>query len=119
METNAIQTADHREAGKERDRRFDHAQAIFSVSSGMIGVCLTGIGLVKVVLASKPFGSLCDDLLAIDAILFGLTALSAFRWMQTTVRRRQPRPLSMVAVPFFIALALMVAICALFGWDII
>ena len=50
---------------------------IFTVSSAMVGVCLTVIGLIRVVITLGTADTLADDLLATDALLF-LIFLSAF-----------------------------------------
>jgi hypothetical protein len=50
---------------------------IFTVSSAMVGVCLTVIGLIRVVITLGKADTLADDLLASDALLF-LTLVSAF-----------------------------------------
>ena len=43
---------------------------IFTVSSAMVGVCLTVIGLIRVVITLGKADTLADDLLASDAFLF-------------------------------------------------
>jgi len=43
---------------------------IFTVSSAMVGVCLTVIGLIRVVITLGRADTLADDLLACDALLF-------------------------------------------------
>ena len=40
---------------------------IFTVSSAMVGVCLTVIGLIRVVITFGKADTLADDLLAADA----------------------------------------------------
>ena len=68
-----------REPPSDAEYSFNHALTVFSVSAGMIGVCLTAIGLVKIVTKANGFDALCDDLIAIDAMVFGLAALLGFR----------------------------------------
>ena len=43
---------------------------IFTVSSAMVGVCLTVIGLIRVVITLGTADTLADDFLAGDALLF-------------------------------------------------
>ena len=43
---------------------------IFTVSSAMVGVCLTVIGLIRVVITLGRADTLTDDLLAGDALSF-------------------------------------------------
>jgi hypothetical protein len=37
---------------------------IFSVSAAMVGVCLTVIGLIRIIITLNPVSTLSDDLLA-------------------------------------------------------
>ena len=48
---------------------------IFTVSSAMVGVCLTVIGLIRVVITLGRADTLADDLLAGDALLFGISMM--------------------------------------------
>ena len=43
---------------------------IFTVSAAMVGVCLTVIGLIRIVITLQKVDTLADDLLAADALLF-------------------------------------------------
>ncbi len=43
---------------------------IFTVSSAMVGVCLTVIGLIRVVITFGKADTVADDLLAVDASSF-------------------------------------------------
>jgi hypothetical protein len=43
---------------------------IFTVSSAMVGVCLTVIGLIRVVITLGKIDTVADDLLAADAFCF-------------------------------------------------
>src|SRR4030081_1618127 len=61
---------------------------IFTVSSAMVGVCLTVIGLVRVVITLGKADSLADDLLAGDALLF---LISCFLSYATLCSRRLRR----------------------------
>ena len=47
---------------------------IFTVSSAMVGVCLTVIGLIRVVITFGRADTLADDFLAGDALLFRFPA---------------------------------------------
>jgi hypothetical protein len=50
---------------------------IFTVSSAMVGVCLTVIGVIRVVITLGKADTLADDFLAGDALLF-LTSCPPF-----------------------------------------
>ena len=51
---------------------------IFTVSSAMVGVCLTVIGLIRVVITLGKADTLADDLLASDALLFLTSCLLSY-----------------------------------------
>jgi hypothetical protein len=91
---------------------------IFSVSSGMVGVCLTVIGLIRVVITLGKADTVADDLLAGDAVLFltaSLLSYAALRARNTT-RMRQ---LEWIADWVFIgAMTVMVGICAFIAYAI-
>ena len=72
------------------EHAFTHTLTVFSVSAGIFGVCLTAIGLVKVVSEAKGVNTICDDLMAIDAMIFGVAALLGFRGLQRFVHRQRP-----------------------------
>lgn len=63
--------------------------AVFSVAAGMIGVCLTGIGLLHVANAMHQITTLADELLAVNSLLFlgsCMTAFISFRVKQVAGR---------------------------------
>ena len=98
---------------------FNHTLTVFSVSAGMIGVCLTAIGLVKIVSLAKGVETLCDDLIAIDAMVFGLAALLWFRGLQRFSRHRIPLSPQLMDWIFLIGLGLTIVICGLFTWSLL
>src|SRR6266404_8931077 len=51
---------------------------IFTVSSAMVGVCLTVIGLIRVVITLGKADTLADDCLAVDALLFLASCLLSY-----------------------------------------
>jgi hypothetical protein len=51
---------------------------IFTVSSAMVGVCLTVIGLIRVVITLGKADTLADDFLAGDALLFLTSCLLSY-----------------------------------------
>ena len=78
------------ESRADAEHAFTHTLTVFSVSAGMIGVCLTAIGLVKIVSQAKGVETVCDDLIVIDAIVFGLAALLGFQGLRRFIRRETP-----------------------------
>lgn len=92
---------------------------IFAVSAGLVGVCLTVIGLFRVVVRSQHIDSIADNLLAIDALFFLAACFLAYLALRT-VPRPQARRLERIADAFFLfALTMMVAVGALIAYEII
>lgn len=84
---------------------------IFAVSAAMVGVCLTVIGLVQIVIAVRKVGTLADDLLAIDSLLFLTACLSSY-WVLRSRNARTSRQVERFAdAVFIIAMTLMACIC--------
>jgi hypothetical protein len=51
---------------------------IFTVSAGMVGVCITVIGLFRIVSRSQHVDSVADNLLSIDALVFLASCFLAY-----------------------------------------
>jgi branched-subunit amino acid permease len=58
---------------------------IFTVSSAMVGVCLTVIGLIRVVITLGKADTFADDLLACDALLFLTSCLLSYGALRDAV----------------------------------
>src|SRR5438874_12805945 len=74
---------------------------IFTVSSAIVGVCLTVIGLIRVVITFGSADTLADDLLAGDALLFLVSCLLAYWALRSRALRRMHR-LEKIAYAIFI-----------------
>jgi hypothetical protein len=96
----------------------DACSQIFLVSTGMVGVCLTVIGLVQVVITVRQVDSLADDLLALDAILFMISGLAAYWALRTRNVRRMHRVELFADKVFLAAMLLMGAICVFITYAI-
>ena len=66
-------TSEHRDTNTPLEQ--DISIHIFTVSSAMVGVCLTVIGLIRVVITLGTADTLTDDFLAGDALLFLISCL--------------------------------------------
>ena len=72
----------------EDDGRFlTHLLTVLSVSAGMVGVCLTAIGLIGIMKSLSRVETVVDDLLAISAMLFMVTAVLSFLGMRTNLTK--------------------------------
>ena len=84
---------------------------IFTVSAGMVGVCLTVIGLLRVFIVLRKADTVADNLLAFDAILFLSACLASYWALRTRSRRRMHIVERFADAVFIVALLLMVVIC--------
>ena len=91
---------------------------IFTVSSAMVGVCLTVIGLIRVVITLGTADTLADDFLAADALLFLISCLLSYWALRARSVRRMHRLEKVADVTFIIAMIGMVIICALITYTI-
>jgi hypothetical protein len=91
---------------------------IFTVSSAMVGVCLTVIGLIRVVITLGKIDTLADDLLAADAFLFLVACLLSYWALRTRSARRMHRMERIADATFILAMILMTAVCAVITYAI-
>lgn len=84
---------------------------IFTASAGLVGICLTVIGLIRVIIASHPIDTLVDDLLALDAVIFLCSCLLSYWAMRTRSLRRMHRVERFADGFFLTGLSLMVLAC--------
>jgi Kef-type K+ transport system membrane component KefB len=110
------------ETNGHRDRKTDLEQDIcihiFTVSSAMVGVCLTVIGLIRVVITLGTADTLADDFLAGDAMLFLISCLLAYWALRSRSVRRMHRLERIADGIFIFAMIGMVIICALITYTI-
>ena len=84
---------------------------IFTVSSAMVGVCLTVIGLIRVVITLGKADTLADDLLAADALLFLASCLLSYAALRARSARRMHRIERAADSIFIAAMVVMTVIC--------
>jgi hypothetical protein len=91
---------------------------IFTVSSAMVGVCLTVIGLIRVVITFGKADTVADDLLAADAFLFLLSCLLSYSALRTRSKHRMHLMERIADGIFILAMILMVVICGFITYAI-
>lgn len=102
----------------DEGRLFQHLSGVFAASVGMIGVCTTTIGIVRLVESTANYTTLTDELLVVDSLCFLVSAIVSFVAIRRRTRHRPIRLADSVDVIFFIGLVVMVLICGLFAWSI-
>jgi hypothetical protein len=105
---------------REQNNHLEHDISIhiFTVSSAMVGVCLTVIGLIRVVITLGKADTITDDFLAGDALLFLVSCLLSYWALRSRGRRRMHRIERVADAIFIIAMIGMVAICALITYTV-
>ncbi len=91
---------------------------IFTVSSAMVGVCLTVIGLIRVVITLGKADTVADDLLAADAFLFLVASLLSYSALRTRSKRRMHRRERLADAIFIAAMILMATVCGFITYAI-
>jgi hypothetical protein len=108
----------HPKRGPNSHLEQDICIHIFTVSSAMVGVCLTVIGLIRVVITLGIADTLADDFLAADALLFLISCLLSYWALRSRGLRRMHRLEKIADAIFIIAMIGMVVICALIAYSI-
>ena len=97
----------------------DLCSHIFTVSAAMVGVCLTVIGLLRVVISLRHVDTLADNIVASDAVLFLLACLSSYWALRTRSSRRMHRVERFADLVFLTAMCLMVFNCVFITFSIV
>jgi hypothetical protein len=92
---------------------------IFSVSAGLVGVCLTVIGLFRVMVRSPHVDSVADNVLAVDALLFLVACTLAYLALRTRDADRARRLERAADTAFLMGLAMMVVVGGMIAFEII
>ena len=93
---------------KQEDHLSPH---IFSVSAGLVGVCLTVLSLVNVSSAIRKINTIGDDLTATNAVIFIFSCFLSYIAMKTKDKKRRLALEKAADRVFLLGLALMVAVC--------
>lgn len=100
-------------------REHDITLSVFSISAGMVGVCLTAIGILRLVAAQTKVQTLGDEFLAADAVMFVVCCFLSFWSFKTRQARLRQRLRLVVDVLFMLALVGMVGICSIIAYAIV
>jgi predicted transporter len=83
----------------------------FTVSAAMVGVCLTVIGLIRIVITLQKVNTIADDLLAGDSLLFLSACLLSYWALRTRKVRRRHRAERLADLLFLMAMIVMTGTC--------
>jgi len=95
-------------SGYELDERV--CRMICPIAAAMVGVCLTAIGITKVVIAVRRANTLADDMMALDSVLFLIATLTSYFALRTPPGVRLHRLERIADVTFISAMSLMTII---------
>ena len=84
---------------------------ICPIASAMVGVCLTGIGLLHVTITLRARQTVADDLLSVDALLFLIATLSSYFALRVQGTARLHWLERVADATFIIAMLLLTAAC--------
>lgn len=84
---------------------------ICPIAAAMIGVCLTGIGLLRVAVLVHGRGTAADDILAADAVLFLIATLASYFALRVPSQSRLHWLERVADVAFIVAMLLQTIAC--------
>lgn len=84
-----------------------------------MGVCLTVIGLLRVVFSIHGGVTIADDLLALDALIFLISCLLSYLALRTRSVNRMFLVERIADTLFIIGLMLMVFVCSIIVYEIV
>lgn len=99
-------------------REHDLTMHVFAISAAMVGVCLTAIGILRLVTSQTRVETIGDELLAADAVVFMVCCFISF-WSFKTKNVRLRHLLRLIIDGLFVlALTIMVIVCAVIAYAI-
>ena len=92
---------------------------LFAISAAMVGVCLTAIGILRLIAAQSKAQTLGDELLAADAVLFVICCFLSFWSFKTKDTSTRRRLRLLVDGLFMLALVVMVGVCTIIAYALV
>ena len=107
---------DREEREIERELMVQLYTQMFALGGAMVGVCLTVIGVLRLIIEVKGYRTMADDLVAVDGMLFLLACVFSFLTLKATSPSRRAVFQRVTDTVFLAAITLMMSICALITW---
>jgi hypothetical protein len=92
---------------------------IFTASAALVGVCLTVIGLIRVVVVTINIDTIGDNLLAVDALLFLASCLLSYWALRTRSIRRMYHVERVADAIFVTGMLLMTGVCSIIAYELL
>ncbi len=89
---------------------------IFSVSAGLVGVCLTVIGIFRAIAELKKFSTVGDNILAVAALIFLICCITSYLALRSTNKIRKQKIEKIADALFLIGLSLMAIVCVIIAY---
>lgn len=103
----------------KEQREHELTMHVFTISGGLVGVCLTAIGLLRILTHHTQVATVADELLAADAVLFMVCSFLSFWSFKTEKMRRRLVLRRIIDSLFMVALFSMVVVCALIAYAVV
>lgn len=103
----------------KEQREHDLTMHIFTTSAGLVGVCLTAIGLLRVVASHSRVETMGEELLSANALLFMVCCLLSVWSFKTSSARQRVVLRKIIDGLFLLALVFMVAVCTMVAYAIV
>lgn len=103
----------------DEQRSYTHMLTVLSVSSGMVGVCLTAIGLIGVMRTLSKLETVVDDVLVVSTLLFMSAAILSFFGLRTRRVRHWRYFARTLDSMFCVGLFLVVVATGLLTWVVL
>jgi hypothetical protein len=100
------------------DLEEDFCSHIFIVSAAMGVVCLTVIGILRIVITIRKTDSSADELSSASAVLFLVAYLDSYWALRTRSTRRMHKAERFADISFIVAMCTMVFTCVLITFSI-
>lgn len=112
-------TNEQRLPSPTQQRRDDICIHIFTVSATLVGVCLTVIGVLRIVKRLQGVAILADQVLSVNAMGFLAACMIAYAAVRTEGVERRKRLERSADVVFLFSLAMMTVVCALIAREFV
>ncbi|HVZ40663.1 MAG TPA: hypothetical protein VHI13_15390 [Candidatus Kapabacteria bacterium] len=108
--------ARQRNEGIAQDTLYSH---ILNQSSLKVGMCLTLLGLIKVVEGAKGVSAFSDELLAVNAVLFLVANMLTYHAVKLEDPQRRKKFGRLGDLLFTTALCMLASVCAVLAFELI
>jgi len=104
---------------KEPDLDEDISVHVFTVSAALMGVCLTGVGILHIITASTHIKTMADDCLSIDSMLFLIACFLSYWALRSRTAKRMHIIERFADGIFLLGLCVLAATCFIITYVIV